>query len=332
VSSVFLHDIQLKRESKSYLDSLYAILTAAGWFQGPKYMLAGLTGMAFKLSVHQQLLPLSVSAYGQWASEHNPAVKNMGLLAETDGGRTRHPSFGWYQEQAVMMVKRSLDRGLGAVYWVPEFGVIQGYDDADRVFYVQNGWSDESQVVLYDNFGLNFTPFWYVETYVDRIEVAREDRVLESLRLAIHDWHTPYKTLPDTDIASGKLAYSFLREGLLRGTYDVGGARYILDTYVVSRKEIRDYLHEVRDCGQELQDALDCYEEIMGGLPIVTDSVQALQDGRGLDVDRIVELVNQLSEAEKLEDQAIQHFGRLSSRYPDRSRTTVPRWGAHSPR
>ena len=332
MSNVFLHNICLQRESKSYIDSLYTILTAAGRFQGPKYMLSGLTGMAFKMSVHEQLLPLSVSAYGQWGNEHKPAVTNLGLLSESDGGRTRHPTFRWYQEQAVIAVKQSLDRGVGVIYWIPEFGVIQGYDDADQVFFVQDGWNAESQVVLYKNFGLNFTPFWHYETFGDRVAIPLQDMVLESLRLAIQDWHTPYKTLPNTDIASGKLAYTFLREGLHVGAYDAGGAVYILDAYTVSRTEIRDYLRDVQGMWPELLGALNCYEEIVKMLPNMMCCMQENQGVRQIDSDRIAELVAELGVAEVLEDQAIRHFQVISERYPDRKRTTLPRWGAHSPR
>ena len=63
-----------------------------------------------------------------------------------------------------------------------------GYDDADQVFYVQDGRHAESQVVLYDNFGLNFTPFWYYEIFGDDVEITHEEMVLESLRIAIDDW------------------------------------------------------------------------------------------------------------------------------------------------
>ncbi|WP_152395047.1 hypothetical protein [Paenibacillus guangzhouensis] len=332
MTSVLLHDIHMKRESKSYIDSQHAILTAAGWFRGPKHMLSGLSGMAFKMSVHEQLLSFSVSAYGQWVSEHKPAANNVGLLPEIDGGRTRHPSFRWYQEQAVLMVKRSLDRGLGAIYWLPEFAVISGYDDDDRVFYVQDGWSGEHQIVLYDNFGLNVTPFWYVETYADWIEIALEEQVLESVRLAIGDWYTPYKTLPDTAIASGKLAYAFLRSGLLGGAYDAWGAGYILDAYAFSRTEIRDYLRDVEACWPELREASEDYDEIVSGLPYIQSCVQTLQGGCRLEPEQIGELVDRLATAERLEDQAISRFERLSARYPDRARSTVPRWGTHSPR
>ncbi|GAA0381141.1 hypothetical protein [Paenibacillus motobuensis] len=332
MSSVILDDIQLLRESKSYIDSLYAILTAAGRFQGPKYMLSGLTGMAFKLSVHERLLAMSVTAYGQWIEVHKPAVKNLGLLSVADAGRTRHPTFRWYQQEAVIAVKQSLDLGLGAIYWIPEFGVIHGYDDADQVFYVQDGRHAESQVVLYDNFGLNFTPFWYYEIFGDDVEITHEEMVLESLRIAIDDWHTPYRTFPDTSIASGKLAYTYLREGLQGGTYDEGGARYIFDAYAVSRTEIRDYLIDVEGCWPELLEARGCYEELSRMIPDMTGCIQMKQGTEQIDSDRVGELVHLLGVAEALEDQAIHYFQAISSRYPDLRRSTPPRWGAHSPR
>lgn len=332
MSNVFLDNIHLKRESKSYIDSLYAILTAAGRFKGPKYILSGLTGMAFKISVHEQLLPFSVTAYGQWIDEHKPAVKNIGLLSVADAGRTRHPTFRWYQEQAIIAVKQSLDRGLGVIYWIPEFGVIHGYDDADQVFYVQDGWHTESQVVLYDNFGLNLTPFWYYEIFGDRVGIALEEMVLESLRLAIDDWHTPYKTLPNTDIASGKLAYTFLREGLLGGAYDAGGARYILEAYAVSRTEIRDYLRDVEGCWPELVEARGCYEELGRVIPDMMECIQMKHGVQQIESNRIGKLILLLGTAEALEDQAIRHFQAISDRYPDCRRSTLPRWGVCSPR
>lgn len=67
-----LDNLIMKRESKSYVDSLHAILTHTGQFQGSKVVLAGYTGMAFKLSVHRRLLPMSVTAYGQWGKRIVP--------------------------------------------------------------------------------------------------------------------------------------------------------------------------------------------------------------------------------------------------------------------
>ncbi|OPA75230.1 hypothetical protein BVG16_21770 [Paenibacillus selenitireducens] len=330
--SVFLQDLVMKRESKSYTDSVYAILTAANLFQGPKYLLSGLTGMAFKFSVHQQLLPMSVSAYGQWGNEHKPAIDNLGILTIFDAGRVRHHTFPYYQQEAVNAVKSSLDCGIGVVYWIPEFGVIHGYDDGDRVFYIQDGCSEESQIVLYDNFGLNFTTFWYYQVFGDKVDIARQDMILESLRLAILDWETPFRTLPNTDIASGKLAYVYLCQGLKQGSFNTHGAVYILDSYMTARTEIRDYLGDAQGIWTELDEAYQLYGLLAAMIPRMNDCIRAHRGERQVDLSRVDELIELLTQAELLEDQAISHFRHISARYPDLKRTTIPRWGSHTPR
>ncbi|BBH22865.1 hypothetical protein Back11_42100 [Paenibacillus baekrokdamisoli] len=327
-----LEEIHMKRESKSYIDSLYVILTAADLFSGPKYMLSGLSGMAFKFAVHEQLLHLSVTAYGQWGDEHGPAIANLGLYTEWDGGRTRHPTFSYYQQEAIKAVKQSIDQGVGVIYWLPEFGVIQGYDDEDSIFYVQDGWSEERKIVLYDNFGLNFTPFWYWQTFRDKVILDFEYQVLESLRLAIQDWVTPHKTLPNTDIGSGKLAYTFLIQALQQGEYDEGGAVYILDSYMYSREEIACYLREVQGTFSELKIASSQYDELLLVIAGINRCITNIAGNRQVDRMRISELCTLLQEAQSLEDQAISQFQAISSRFPDLKRSTIPRWGSHSPR
>ncbi|PWV97879.1 hypothetical protein DFQ01_12066 [Paenibacillus cellulosilyticus] len=322
MSSVYLHHIRMKRESKSFVDSMYAILTAAGLFEGPKYRLSGLSGMAFKFTVHERLLPLSVTAYGQWGLEHGPAVDNLGLLTIWDGGRTRHLTFEHYQKDAVNWIKASLDRGLGVIHWIPEFGIIHGYDDDDGVFFLQDGWSQEDHIVLYDNLGLNFTPFWYVQMFGEKVAVPLEEQVLESARLAIHDWHTPFKTLPNKDIASGKLAYEFFIGALKSGDFDEGGGRYILDSYRYARQEIRDYLSEMQTLWPEIAEAYKYYAELSGLIADISfehsGGVSAMKD--------------KLAAAAQLEDRAIQQFSKLSVRYADPSRTIETRWNTHSSR
>jgi len=332
LSGVILNHLVMKRESKSFTDSLHAILTAAGLFQGPKYMLSGYTGMAFKFSVHRKLLPMSVSAYGQWGTEHQPAVDNLGLFTVSDGGRTRHPTFGYYQRDAVKWIKESLNQGRGVIYWIPEFGVIHGYDDGDGVFFVQDGIAEESRILLYDNFGLNFTPFWYCQIIGDKVELNPQETILESFRLAVDDWNTPHKTLPDRQIASGKLAYTFLIQALQKGEYDERGAVYILESYIYSRQEIRDYLHAVQGSWQEAEQAFRLFDQLVGEFGNRERFIELAQGSRRILRNSIGELVAALQTAETLEDRAMDAFRELSARYPDPKRTLVPRWGVHTPK
>ncbi|MBO7745633.1 hypothetical protein I8J29_15590 [Paenibacillus sp. MWE-103] len=333
MARVMLDRVDMTRQSKSYVDSVHAVLTAAGLFEGPKYMLAGLTGMAFKFTVHRKLLPLSVSAYGQWGNEHAPAIENLGLLTVWDGGRTRHPTFPHYQRDAVDWVRQSLDAGVGAVYWLPEFGTICGYDDEDGVFYVQDGRQPEPLIVLYDNFGLNATPFWYCQIFGGRVALDPAEAVLESLRLAVRDWETPHKTLPDTELASGRLAFAYFIAGLQAGGYDERGADYILRDYVQVREEIADYLRDVRHLLPGLGEAAALYGELRGRLDAFRDCRTASPEGGGrIAPDRIPALCALLREAEALEERAVAVFRRISARCPDPKRATLPRWGELTPR
>lgn len=332
MADVILQGLSMKRESKSYTDSLHAVLTHAELFRGPKYALSGYTGMAFKLSIHERLLPMSVTAYGQWGDSHKPGIDNLGIFTVWDAGRTRHSTFEHYRQDAVNWVRKSLDEGKGIIYWIPEFGVIYGYDDTDRVFYVQDGWSEESQVVLYDNFGLNPTGFWYCQIFGDRVQIAEDQQVLESLRLAIEDWDTPYRLLPDKTIASGREAYEVWRKALLSGEYDEAGAAYILDSYCHSRMEIQHYLRDARLVCNGLDEALACYEQLGERMSEMKSCLSREQQTKSIPREMALHLAHLLPQAQELEEQAVCIFRQISARHPDPKRSTVPRWGTHSAR
>ena len=328
------HEVRLHRASKSFTDAVYAILTAEGRWDGPLWLLSGLSGMAFKLSVHRQLLPMSVTAYGQWGTEHLPAIDNLGIHTVYDGGRTRHDTFTAYQKDAVNGVRDSLNEGMGVIYWVPEFGVIHGYDDVDRVFYVQDGRSPHSRVILYDNFGMNETPFWYVQTLGKQVDIPLKEQVLGSLRLACQDWDTPYKLLPDQDIASGRAAYTYLLNALRQGGYDGGGAGYVLQSYAASRLEIRDYLREMKSLLPALQEPGDLYAELCEGMSelIEAASVDVRTGQSSLNSSAILELAKAMERAREFENRGMAHIRILTERHPDPLQGILPRWGAHSPR
>jgi len=332
MAEVILRGLEMKRESKSFTDSLYAVLTGAGLFSGPKYRLSALSGMAFIFSVHERLLPLSVTAYGEWGTVHKRAADSLGIFTVTDAGRTRHPTFKKYQQDAVKWIKSSLDRGLGAVYWLPEFGVIHGYDDADRIFYVQDGYSAESKIVLYDNFGINFTPFWYAQMFGGKVDIGEKDMVLEALRMALDDWETPHPVPPNRSIASGRKAYSYFIHALEQGDFDSFGAVYVLDAFRGSRNEIMLFLQDAALVFPGLQEAATCYEQIVGLMEPPERWTVSANRGRTLGQESIPALIGVLKEAEKLEERAMGVFKSISVQYPDLKRSTVPRWGLHTAR
>lgn len=181
-------------------------------------------------------------------------------------------------------------------------------------------------------FGINGTTFWYVQWFGDRVRIDMPDMVLESLRMAVRDWETPHKTLPDTAIASGKLAYAYLTDGLERGDYDERGAVYILRAYAHARKEIAAYLRDVGDALPGLKEVAALYDELARTNAAIEDCMEECAGFARVRRSDIGKLCGLLREAERLEEKAVEQFRAISARHPDRKRSIVPRWGVHSPR
>ncbi|CAG7647482.1 hypothetical protein ACFQI7_20240 [Paenibacillus allorhizosphaerae] len=309
------------RESKTFVDCLHAVLVAAGLSNEPKYMLSGKTGMAFKFCVHKELLPLSVTAYGEWIEEHQPAAENIGIASAIYCGHTRHHTFPLYREAFIREMKASIERGVGVIFWEPEFCVIHGYDDDDEVFFYSDGRSHEEKIKLYDNFGLNFTPYWYAHLILGQVERDPLDVVLQSLRTAVREWETPYKTPPNIDIGSGQLAYRYWIAALEKGGFHPFGASYILSSAAYSRRELHAYFREIAPLIPGLTDVIPLYNEL--------DALY--QDGLTRHSNNAFKLAAMLKEAAAMEERTVQCIRAIIDGYPAADRP-MPRWGSAPPR
>jgi len=261
-------DIQIKKQSRSYLNSLYAILTAANLFEGPAFMLSGMTGMAFKFTALKNLHSRSINSYGGWVNENWTAVNRLGIYNEASADRLRHRTFPLIQKHAIKHIIESIDRGIAVLYWIPEFGVIQGYDLEEKVFFYQEagGFYDSKgmygtnhQVLLFDNVCKNFSSIWFYQIFGEKVEKDRKEIYIDSLKSAVHDWHTEYKS---EHAASGRKAYETIIHALEEQDYDKRGAEYIHHTYTHSKLEIYQYLNVVAEEFSFLEPVVAMYKDI----------------------------------------------------------------------
>jgi len=102
---------ELLKESRSYIDCLYAVLKYKGMFSLPKFMLSGMSGIAFKFVVHKRLLPSSLDMYN-WVTENWKAVDTLGIYTETYEGSQLNPTFPLYRKEAIKKIKDSGDVAL----------------------------------------------------------------------------------------------------------------------------------------------------------------------------------------------------------------------------
>ncbi|MBY0116278.1 hypothetical protein [Paenibacillus xylanexedens] len=228
----------------SYTDAMYLILLHTQWMDFPRHMIAGMTASAFRLVVDRRLTAESISAYN-WMAENFVAADFLGVTTGQHGGFSFEPTFPLYQKQAVLDIKASIDRGIGAILWHDQFVIAAGYDDEEQVLFIGESEGHEVIRLPYDSFGRNSTPYWYYQVLESHESVDLWEVCKESLIQAVYKWETHDYMLPSQDYACGSAAYTVMAATLQSGTYDTEQAATVLRYYARSRLDIASYVAEL---------------------------------------------------------------------------------------
>lgn len=305
-----IENIQIKRESRSFIDCLHSVLTAAGLFNGPKYMLSGMTAVAFKFIVNKHLLPGGFEMYSR-PLEHWYGVDTLGIYSETYGGFKSNPTFPLYQRHAIDKIRESIDRNVGAIVWAPDFldyAVVHGYDDSDRVFFYRDRYNSDDQVMLYDNFGMVKIACWnYHLIWKEKVERDIRDIYDESLLNAVFDWETAYKMERETnrEFGSGRKAYDYLIDAFRSNDFNDYGACYDINANIISKNEIYMYMKKVAEEIPQLEGALSKYRELDGIYKNISEYIPDAETNSMIDRAALNELVNLFMIAKEVEEAAM---------------------------
>ena len=113
---MIIETIELQTTSRSYINCLYAVLKHSKQFSCPDYMLAGMTGVAFKFVISKSIIPSSLDMY-DWYKENKRGVDNIGIYNEIHMGNNSNEVFILYQKESLKKVKNSIDRGMAVIVW-----------------------------------------------------------------------------------------------------------------------------------------------------------------------------------------------------------------------
>lgn len=246
MSKKLLDNVQYGMTWTSYIAGVYGTLTNAGMWKDEVWKLMGMTGMAFHFIVHKSCCPSSVTVY-DWMAEHLTMMDQIGIYS--DFYQTYYDSksstFALRQKDAIRRIKESVDKGVCIVAWAPtrvlEFGIINGYDDEDGVFYVVDCSGQASDPLLYKNLGKSDVPILAYQIFKDKVKVDNEQVYRNSLKFAVSEWEKDFHISPD--FASGKKAYTYLIKSLENGSFDSFGLAYIISVYYDSKTCIVQYLN-----------------------------------------------------------------------------------------
>lgn len=242
----------------TYLASVEGILKASHFWSEEAFLLAGMTGLAFHFIVHEQLCPSSVTLY-DWQAEHFTMLDQIGI--HTEGFNYIYNAdlntYGKQRERAIQRIKESIDRGMGVVVWAPnptpEFGIITGYDDGDKVFFVQDYTSRaEPDPLLYINLGRSEVSVLYYQIILGKVDVPIEKIFSTSLRYGVNQWEKEYHFHPHYRI--GRKGYQNLIKALENNIADSLGLAYLIFSYSQSKEYLAQYLDFIANNSESLKD------------------------------------------------------------------------------
>lgn len=304
-----LEDIDIRKESRPFTDCLYTILTNKGLFDGPKYMLSGMTAMAFVYVAHERLIPPSTEMYTLAATSWE-AVDRLGIYSEIYQGMKFNPTFPLYQKKAIERTKESINKGIAALVWAPgitDFGVIYGYDDEDEAFFYKDRFNEDEQILLYNNIGKAEASFWMIQIIGNKINKDIRDIYIESLESAIDYWeliYTPDKTRKE--FGAGRKAHDFLIEALKNDDFHDRGACKIINYKIVAIEEICQYLIEVKKEFPEIENANFYYRELNKVYKQIRKIIpEIIYRNTKIDRKHMPKLIENLEEAKEIEEKAI---------------------------
>lgn len=299
--------------TRSYIDCLYALLTSAGLFHQPKYMLSGMTGMAFKFVIHKRLLPSSLDMYS-WQSENWQAVNMLGIYNEAYAGTPMDFTFPLCRKQMLSKIKKSIDEGKAAIGWEIEqssFCLYTGYQEEEEVLFFRNSGSRESEVLLFDNFGLVSEGNWFVQIIGESIEKDNRDIFRESLSCAVKEWNMGYKVSPD--YGAGKEAYRNLLNAFQSQDFSYSGACYFLEKYIDIKSEIGTYMDMVIKEIPELAEAAYLYHKL-GATILPLKQIKLTQQFRE-DIKHIPKASGVFRDAMLIEEKAVKELEKYLCNY-----------------
>jgi transcriptional regulator with XRE-family HTH domain len=272
-----LEDVQMGFSLTSYASAAYGCLKAAGFWQDDMIRFMGMTGLAFRFVMREDTCPSSPTVYN-WVTEHTMMMDRIGVHSDCYLASTNmHPNTqSKIQASAVRRIRETIDRGVAVVAWAPspmyEFGIINGYDDESRSYYVRDCTGRQEALLPYDKFGISEIPELFYQIFHEKRPVDAEKAGLESLRYALGEWNKEY--YPYAKYGSGRKAYEKLIAAVEKDDLNVFGLAYNLKVYSFSKRCAAEHLKYLTgyaafgdlDGAAELYGQVAAHYEKMAGL------------------------------------------------------------------
>lgn len=255
----------------TYAVSMMSVLEDCGMWNKEdtfqKFM--GVTGIAAQLCMDTHCSALPVTDY-DWITEHPRFLERIGVKTHIYHASPDDPAYEYKQGQAIDAVKKSLNQNRAVAAWgidTGEFGIIDGYDDEDGVFFAKGIGSPNtgsSMPILYRNLGKTFAhaPILYVEIPDSFQPIDWKQAYYHSLKQYAQEMT---RVSDSADRAFGIDGYDLLIAGLKKDGCNSFGLRYCMGVYYERKDAMLLYLREIRDVfeNQGIEYIIDEFEQLV---------------------------------------------------------------------
>ncbi len=268
MSGIILKNVSISPSWLSYVGCMDGLLRSAGLWKDELWKLSGLSGMAFLFVVHEACCPSSVTMY-DWKNEHFMALDRLGIYTEADElwYKPDLHTFSNMQKQASCRIQQSIEQGKAVLTWSPtaclEFGLIKGFNDEERVYFVEAVNEEHPDPLSYENLGKGEVPVLYVQYIQEKVPMPIEKMVSSSLKYALTLWNKEAHLHPHYHC--GRKAYEALLHALDHPKLSTFGLSYLLAVYQESKQtifQILNWISMTLNEFKEMEEASLLYQQV----------------------------------------------------------------------
>jgi hypothetical protein len=232
---------------RTFIGALHGALSAIDPAGRDLAEIAGRTGFAFRINVHNDVCASGPTAFPS-SEIIRRAFDQVGWDFDRFVAGSSDNTFPLVEKRAVEAVENGISRGTPSIVWgvgVPEFCLITGFDSDARRFKVSTvvGADIDANGLPYGDLGLGPVPFLEVIVPLEKTSIDESRVAVEALKIAVG--HALGAEPHYAGYATGLAAYRLWIEALREGRAEVFGAAYNVQVYAESRTFAKEYLADL---------------------------------------------------------------------------------------
>ncbi len=262
----------------------------------------GMRNLGFEVKVVQQ--------HTQMAPGPNANQADPSLLTAAAREKRRLPEV---LPEALSLIHDAIDRGHAVLSWdlfIPEFGLIYGYDTETRQFQAGDNCGHDKPIA-YDHLGRGLVEELFVLAIDKQLDIDQKTMLANALRTILHHYR---QETSGPACAHGLAAYDAWREAYLQKGIEPNGNAYTTAVVGDARRHASLFWKEIAETWTDAQfdkirplvkDAGELYTQIADEYATLAHRFPFPTGGNPNDPDESREAVQVLDRIKKLEEQAV---------------------------